>query len=156
MSGERLAALAVDATIDYLDANLQAYLTAVETARGRAAGTLTAPVDIIGADLPNYGGGTPLIEVFENSAKPINVENEHWSFRLTVALFYGCDAAIETGHLFVRDYFTAVIDCLNAGRTLGLSNCSALVGDVNFDNNGLEGGQHLMGFAIDLDVTLFD
>jgi len=156
MSGERLAELAVKSVIDYLDTNLQTYLTAVETARSMTAGTLTAPNDVIGADLPEYGGGMPLIEVFENTGTPINLENEHWSFDLSVILTYGCDAGIEAGRRFVRDYMTALVDCLNAGRTLGSKVGSSLITDVSFAASHGSTAKHLIHAAIGLEVRLFD
>jgi hypothetical protein len=156
MSGERLAELAVKSVIDYLDTNLQTYLTAVETARSMTAGTLTAPVDVIGADLPEYGGGLPLIEVFENEGKPINIENEHWVFDLSVIVTYGSDAGIESGRQFVRDYVTAMTDCLNAGRTLGSKVGSCLITDVSFAASHGSTAKHLIHAAIGLEIRIFD
>jgi hypothetical protein len=156
VSGERLAELAVDATIDWLDAQLATYLTAVESQRSMTAGTLTAPVDIIGADLPEYGGGTPLIEVFENSAKPVNIENDHWTLDLSIIITHACDAGVEAGRRFVRDYVTAVVDCLNAGRTLGGRVGSALITDVSFAASHGSTAKHLIHAAIGLEVRLFD
>jgi pyocin large subunit-like protein len=156
MSGERLAELAVKSVIDYLDSNLHTYLDAVESARSLAAATLVPPADIVGADLPEYGGATPLIEVFENAGKPINLENEHWSFDLSIILTHACDAGIEAGRQFVRDYVTAIVDCLNAGRTLGSKVGSCLITDVSFASNHGSTAKHLIHAAIGVEIRIFD
>ena len=156
MRGERVAELADKIVIDYLDTNLAAKLTAVESARSMTAGYLTAPADVIGADLPEYGGATPLIEVFENAGKPINLENEHWAFDLTLIVTHACDAGIEAGRQFVRDYVTAIIDCLNAGRTLNSKVGSCLITDVSFASNHGSTAKHLIHAAIGLEIRLFD
>ena len=161
MSGERLAQLAVKSTIDYLDSSLQTYLTAVETARGMTAGDLTPPVDVIGADLPEYGGGTPYIEVFENTGKEerqAGAANRLWVFDLSVILTHACDAGIETGRQFVRDYVTAMTDLFQSsgGQTLGSKVGRVLITDVSYALNHGSAAKHLIHAALGLEVHLFD
>jgi hypothetical protein len=156
MSGERLASLAVDAAIDWIDAQLQTYLTAVETARSMTAGTLAPPVDVIGVDLPKYGGAGPLVEVFANGMKSINIENRHWSVDLTAMFTKACDADIEAGRNLIYDYATALVDCFAAGRTLGSKVGSALITDVSFASARGSNAPTLQHAAIDLEVRLFD
>jgi hypothetical protein len=156
MSGERLAELAVDATIDWLDAQLATYLTAVESARSMTAGTLAPPVDVISADLPSYGGACPLIEVFVNEFKPINIENEHWQIDATVILTRACDADVESGRNLIYDYATALVDCFAAGRTLGSRVGSAIITGVSFAAARGQDTPTLQHAAFDLEIRIFD
>ncbi len=161
MSGERLAQLAVKSTIDYLDTNLATYLTAVETARGLAAGALPVPVDILGADLPDYGGATPIIEVFEidGQEQPQAGASGHmWIFKLGLVATHACDADIEAGHQVVRDYTTALVDAFRAtaGQTLSGKVSRAFVMGVSFASSRGGNAKHLIHVALDLQVRLFD
>lgn len=160
MSGERLAALAVDATVDYLDTNIASYLAAVESARSLAAGTLSTPVDIISTNLPDYGGDTPLIEIFENGGQQIKqagFSSKLWEFTMSLVLAHACDADIEAGHIFVRDYVTAITDALmsEAGRTLSGRVHNLSIERIDFAS-GKSGARHFITAAMDLVVSLFD
>lgn len=162
MAGERLAQLAVDAIVDWLDAQLQAYLTAVETARSMTAGTLTAPVDVMPSNLPDYGGATPLIEVWANAMqrdRTAGASNEVWKIDATLFLTHACDANIEGGEQFVRDYVTALIDCLestNTGKTLNSRVGLCLVNNVSFFSGRGSSARHEVTAALELDVRVFD
>lgn len=156
MSGERQAALAVTATMEWLDAQLPGCLTAVETQRSMAAGTLTVPADVIGASLPEYGGATPLIEVFEDDAKQINPRQKHYIYLLHVICTHASDADIEGGRSFLRDYSTALVDCLSKDPSFGRGNFGTEITGLSFAASHGSNAKHLHHVAIDLLVEIFD
>jgi len=156
MSGERLAELAVKSMVDYLDTNLATYLRAVETAQGMSSGALTDPVDVIGADLPDCGGETPIVEVWENVGKEITHADKFYAYDLTIAVTHAYDADIEAGRRFVRNYMTALLDCLAASPTLSDKVGHVIPKEQGFAVQRGSNAKHLHHAVLGVEVHIYD
>ena len=156
MAGERLAELAVKSVVDWIDAQLPTYLRAVEAQLSLASGALTDPSDVVAADVPDYGGATPLIEVWETVGAEESRQNRIYQYGINIAVTHAYDADIETGRRFVRNYMTALVDCIHAGPTLGGKVDQIFIGSQSFAVEHGSNAKHLHHAVLETAVRIFD
>lgn len=112
------AAKAVETLRAYLEANLQAELTIVETEDSLAAGALTAPVAYLGYEEPG-DNRSPLVEIYETKVDAIDQRNALWAVSAQVDFTHNF-ASADAGDTFttMRRYFTAIARCVLKNPTL--------------------------------------
>ena len=129
VAGEKYADLAVDALRDYFAAYLQTHLTATETALSLTAGALPAPDEYIAAWLPEDNRN--LLTVY---CQRINARPDFgglFDCSCVVSLEFSADADFVAGQLRARRMATAMLECLDADRTLGARVTQALEDSVD-------------------------
>jgi len=136
---EFYAAKAVAELKDYLEANLQAQLTIVETASGLSAGDLNAPDAYLDYPAPT-DPRSPLVQVYEEGMDPMVQREGFWTVPCIVAFTYNGDANVGTDFVKLRRYLTALLFTVLKNPTLSgavhaciLTRCDAVqeVGGVS-------------------------
>jgi len=129
MAGEQYLDLAVKSLLDHFEANLATQIAAVETAQSITAGSLPDPDTYIPALLEN-DPRSHLFTVFCEDGGEIAEE----ATSLDRIVTYGCvahyeiigDADVDAIQLTMRRILTAMINTLQADRTLGGKVVSAI------------------------------
>lgn len=117
MAGEKYADRAVEKLRAHCAANLQTYLTAVETAQGLAAGAMVPPVAYEGSTFDD--GRSPLVLVDCPDGAVESWEDGLFSYGCSLFLVFNGGADVHDGQQQARRYLTALIDMIRAAETLG-------------------------------------
>lgn len=155
MSGEKFGNKAVGALLDYFESNFTTQLRAVETAESLTANTLTDPVDYIPARLPK-DNMVPIVLVYCNSSSELEKEPNLMRHDCEIALHFVGDADVETGQLRERQYETAMLQTLNADRTLGGNVVQAVLQDIDTDASKTADAQTRHAVAMGVEVITWD
>jgi hypothetical protein len=127
----RYAESATVAVRDYLAEHLPASLRAVEIELGLAPEELDDPVDVVLSNAP-LDTRSPLLEVFCETMRPIDLRNRIWSAEISVAATYNTDADIEAGELYIYRYVSALTECLSKDTQLNQRVVSCELTDTSF------------------------
>ena len=130
MSG-RYAEKAAVAVRDYVSESLPAFLRATEVELGLEADELDDPVDVVLSNLP-MDTRSPLLEVFCESMRPVDLRNKIWSAEVSVAATYNSDADLEAGELFIYRYVSALSECFRESPSLDGRVVSCELTDTSF------------------------
>jgi hypothetical protein len=117
MAGEKYAEKAVDALADWFTAQLQTYITAIETAQSLTTGTVPAPDEYVRGKYDDDNRN--LLMVFCEDGSTVDVNNGIYEYDCTVAWAFSSDADLSAAQLRARRCLTALIDTLRADRRLG-------------------------------------
>ena len=127
----RYAEKASVAVREYLSEHLPATLRATEVELGLEPEELEDPVDVVLSNQP-FDTRSPLLEVFCESLRPIDLRNKIWSAEISVAATYNTDADLEAGELFIYRYITALSECLAADTSLNNTVVTCELTDTSF------------------------
>lgn len=151
MSGEKYGDRAVAKLLAYCSAQLQTYLTAVETAQSLTAGSLTVPVAFIGSLIAN-DPRTPVLMVDCTDGSAEDWGNGLHSYGCAIVLKFAGDADVAAGETKARRYMTALIDMIRANATLGGTVDLAWGGEQQFDAE--KEGDAMTMHAVALEVSV--
>lgn len=132
MSGEKYANRAVEKLRAHSAANLQTYLTAVETAQSLTAGSMIAPVAYLGSLLAS-DGRSPLLMVDCADGDAESWGDGLFSYGCLIVLAFNGGADPYEGEDQARRYMTALLDMIRASPTLGATVEYAEGGTQQFD-----------------------
>ena len=151
MAGEKYGDRAVAVLVAYVAANLQTYLTAVETAQSLTAGSMTPPAAYV-ASLITNDPRTPVVMVdCDGGITEDWGENLHVYDCMAILAFSG-DADVSAGEAKARRYMTAMLDCIRADATLGATAEYAECTSQDFDAQ--VGGDSMTRHAVGLGVMV--
>lgn len=113
----RWTSLAVDALHATVNDNIATELRAVETERGLSAGYLTDPYQVIKARSPlfNY---SPEVQVYQTSWRWQLQRCRVMDVECQIALSFSLSTDLEESEEFVRDWVSAVVECITKRPTL--------------------------------------
>ncbi len=132
MAGEKYGDRAVAKLLAWCSAQLQTYLTAVETAQGLTAGSMEPPVAYLGSLLAS-DGRSPLLMIDCDSGAVESWSDGLHSYQCLIVLVFNGDADVWAGETKARRYLTALIDMVRASATLGSTVELAWGGSQDFD-----------------------
>lgn len=153
MAGQRLIDAAVTALASMISSNFATYARALETAQSLAANTIPDPVAVVAANDPD-DVRSPLIEVFDASARCVNNRTNEWELTCTIALSFAGDADTVANELAMRRYTTVMIDTLRHDVTLGGAVTALSLHDYSSDvlRGGKSSTRYVFAFGVVCDV----
>jgi len=117
MAGEQYGDRAVAALDAFAQANLQTYLTKVETDQSLAVGYLTPPDEYI----QEYRPADPksVMQFFYTTGGPVDRVNGLYEYNCVIAWIFPSDCDTGTGQKDARRRETAIANMIASDRTLG-------------------------------------
>jgi hypothetical protein len=127
----KYAERAVNATADYLKANLPAHLRSTEAAQGLKAYSIPDPVQVLKTNAP-WDTRSPLLEVFCDNFAIEEQRSQYTACDLTIVLSLVGDADLEKTDAQLYRYSTAITQAVIEDPSLGDTVESALVHNASF------------------------
>lgn len=144
----KYASAAVEDVAAYTAANLPGCIDTVEAAESV---TLADPVAYLRGE-NGFEERSPVVEVTQESAEPLDLTNQIWFHSVSVAVVLRArDADVIRLQEDLRRYATALLDCYRASVTLGGCAIEAVVTGVDFAAFG-ERGRLVGAVVVDLEV----
>ncbi len=158
MANEHYARKAVVVLAAYIRDNIATYLRAEETELSLTASSLTDPVAVVEARVPN-DNRSPLYEVFVIAGGPEDNGDERQrihSYDLSVFWSWFGDADIAAGEAFTMNQYTALHRCLEADYSLDTTTAHAEPGRAEFEADHGDSSSTRHAFELRVKVRTHD